>query len=559
MNKQWHLLPSTLALSMMLSACGSDSDSSAITPDPKPPLRESEIFWPHPNLEVVGKPKDTALNGKVGIKIGDGDAFVLDLKDANLPSTRPEIFANGQHSMFDLLRYLDQLGLVELEWDGTINSDDTVDFTVNGQSDWFFKFNHNSYKLENMDSKQMGLFEKVEYGYDRIDQALLKNGSIVQFLHTPTFTPELAKVRAAERARGSYQQGDTVVVPKVYIHTKMYALNFNPDLTTPDYTFSNVEVTPHNLRLDLYQPDTVTMADVWATIATDDRYSQQLPEDQRKVQMVYWPKLKIGEHKDDLSEVESYAVTQIVGKHEDTLAAWAHFTGEEAHRGDFGNGGGEKCLSASNPDGISEEFCGFFGGQLVHIMSDNRVLRNAPEEMHLFWYDLWNTLDSEESFDDEGNRIKKKWSAKEDHYQYYSDPTNPLPEGFTVPDIDKAIAPLTETHFGWGIADCGQCHSVEQIHMKNDAGERFDMVRPHECAECHASNGAPQGHDMVGRCFWCHQDVPKHRDMSSNGDYLSTKSEVFTDPYSCTTCHKNPQDGITDRAITQDVEMRFGR
>ncbi|WP_028111188.1 cytochrome c3 family protein [Ferrimonas kyonanensis] len=547
----WRAL--ALILPLALTGCGSDNDGSASTPEvPQPPESSSPILRPHKNIELVGVPKHTELDGKIGVQIGSEQPWLLDLSRITLPTTRPDIFAEGQHSAFDVLRYLADEGMIDLDWDGGITAQDTVNFTVNGQPDWWFKFNHNSYTIESMlEQYQAGALE-VEYTYDRIDQFLVKNGTILQFLHTPDFSRELTKVRDSEMSRTDFAETGKVVVPKVYIHLKMRALpegGGTPYLGQPDYTFDNVEVQPFDLRPDLWQPGTVTMADVFATIAATPEYNNTFAPDERKLQMVYWPTLRIGPDRDHWAEVESYAVTQIAGKHEDTLAAWSLFAGESMSRSDFFNGGGSKC--GSGP-GQSPEFCAFFGGHLIHVMPDNRVLRHATEEIHLFWYDLWVTLDPEQG----ETRSKKKWPAKPEHYQFYMDPTNPIPDGIKdLKDINNALAPLTNSHFGWGVADCSQCHSVEGIHAKNDAGERFERVRAYECAECHGSNGAPKGHEMNGRCFWCHQSVIGHRDMADNGDGLSHTADRFPDPYSCVTCHRNDWDGITDPAITLDMEF----
>lgn len=582
-----------LCSTLLLAACGGD-DNTATEPVPvsvsEVSKTESTIIRDYPNLELVGTPDTPALDRNIAIKIGDNEAFILDMRNVKLPQTRPDVFVEGHHSMFDLFRYLDEQGLLDLQWDGKINKYDSVDFTVNNEEDWYFTVQSSAGKLIDKNSKQflqyypvedvdgdgdidgddagieispdinLSLRQGPEVQYSRIDRHILRNDDVIHIRQIPHMTEIMDSILKEEWESSAGQ--DVVTVKNVYIYKAAHAtasvdgaVNFADgprfhaylDYTNPDIHLTNIEVKAFNLRPEVYQPGVISYTDVLATIATDPRYYEEFSEDERKIQLTAWNTFNDGEGETGYASVNSYALTQIGGKHEDTGAGWTLVGGSSNHLRDFEFLGGELCprMHPENPLG-SEIFCQQFGGNFTHRPLDYRLIPQGTDDIHLMWYDLWY-----KRYDLE-NRPPKP--AKKDHY-LYNNPAIPMSEEFYVPDIDLATQPLTETHFGWKLPDCGTCHSVEEIHSKNDSGERFDFVAPHKCAACHGSNGAPKGHDMTGRCFRCHHDVPKHADNGINHDHIDAKSKTFPDPFSCVTCHKNPNE-VTDPSVTHDVFMK---
>lgn len=79
---------------------------------------------------------------------------------------------------------------------------------------------------------------------------------------------------------------------------------------------------------------------------------------------------------------------------------------------------------------------------------------------------------------------------------------------------DVTAPQLDAQHPGWTHEDCLDCHTYDAHN---------DGKLPHECAECHGTNGAPHGHGGSTPCTDCHSG---HSPAAS-----------FPDPESCQTCH----------------------
>lgn len=247
------------------------------------------------------------------------------LNDVNIPfepadvqRMRPDIFRPGSFSMFDVLVHLDSLGEVELEYHFNESINTHVIDSLNGEPNWWYNVRYSG-----------GWFESNVY---RMDHYLWKPGTRLEFRKTNDF--RLARiyetyVAEVERTRNST---GTFILPSITI-----------DGLTIDLTFTNVSVTPHNLRNDTLQPGVLTAIDVIMSLGDLGliNYTLQWYDDigQARVVKNYW--------------VESINEDATVG-----TCGFVYDTG-------------------------SMEYYGF-GGNHIHLPADVRVL-NSPEYMRWFW------------------------------------------------------------------------------------------------------------------------------------------------------------------------------
>jgi hypothetical protein len=330
--------------------------------------------------------------------------------------------------------------------------------------------------------KAMGIpvFEAM---YNRIDEFLVKSDMHIRFEPvSDAMKLRRQEMQAAEVSRLN-ANGGKVFLPEL--------LTDFGDGWGSQVLATNIEVKPHNLRPDIFQKDVITMAD--ALMSAYDSHGID-------IQFSFWPTVSTK------ARVGSYAVSQIEGQHAEGLYGWVLTSGEKQASADFfwgpewpnyvevmkGMGPFKnKCAMLRDTDGnlspttaqeCIDHWFTIFGGKNVHLMTDVAVMVSGKEYISFNWksnmYDLWE--------------VTQKNPADDAKYPVY--------------DIKVAVAPLTSTHFGYQIADCGLCHSMDNIHLNGDSPVLPDNTEPYFCASCHGNNGAPIGHGETGRCFWCHSN-----------------------------------------------------
>ncbi|MBW3140554.1 hypothetical protein KUV56_13720 [Ferrimonas balearica] len=626
--------------SFLLSGCGDDqADSIPIDPPAsKPPFLTVDVT---PNAKFEGE--ISVYLGRYDDKLKDwlqsdaatdltGDGFV-DERDAHLAgirnpkemtikvdakemtrvlasnpdglgnhSARSDIFVEGHFSVFDLLRYLvhtrpdlrfDQVISPEesgrdthefvISWDrngdGVFDAADDNLYDNSESADWYARIKSNGGDEKKLNGSLDGKGPQGEGHYERLDQLWLQPGMAVRF---QPFSPEMTERRkwVQDREMARLEQfGGKVVVPQLMINKG----------TGAPIVITNLEVKPHNMRPDIFQPGVITKMDVFLS-------ARDLGWD---VKFNYWPILSTG------AKVEHFALFSFDGLDSTVGRGWSTVYGEMATNGDFaayqGHGDvvvnpGTTCEFSKPEKGgmdlvVDPEHCRLdwqskFGGNVLHLMSDTWVM-NQPVEMvmagYMSHYGLWGMEEFNGMFPAE-----RDFSEANDGSDIVSLQT------FALPEADDGAPVLTEQHFGWKIADCTECHNEQKQPLGHgghswpiNSSDGFAQTQPYYCATCHGNNGAPQGHNETARCFWCHAGethMPKHHGEASTkrlyqqdelvsndkiynnypadvnalprdkfGNYepyeaiWSSKnsdwdmSMVFPDPYSCMTCHPNSQ------------------
>ncbi|WP_246028440.1 hypothetical protein [Shewanella atlantica] len=517
-------------------------------------------------------------------------------------SARGDIFVDGHYGIFDALRYLaftrSDLKLENIKepietgrdtfefsvsWDsngdGTFDEQDN-DIYANFQSpDWHSRIKFDGGELTTLNGTLDGLGPQGEAHYERLDQMLIQPGMTIRF---QPFSPEMTQrrrwVQDREMAR-LQESGGKVVLPQLIV---MKSMNTQP------LVLQNLEITAHDMRPDIFQPGVITKMDIFLSAADSGL----------DVAFNYWPSLSTG------ATVEHFGLFRVDGLASEVARGWTTGWGEMVADNDFNPL--SKCDFSSPAGGsqdlvVDPEHCRLdwqssFGGTKMHIMSDVWVI-NQPEEYALALYGDHYQLFGMEEYSGKAT-TERDFSPQEDGSDIMTLQVFDLPDD-SGSASDKAI--LKPEHFGWGIADCTECHNAEKAPLGHggyswpiNSSDGFSETQPYYCATCHGNNGAPQGHGETARCFWCHagdSNTPKHHGEASTrklyqGDEIKSNdkiynssqggvpdpndpndlsvlprdkdgnyseyqeiwssvnsdwdmSRVFPDPYSCMTCHPN--------------------
>ncbi|MHA2142082.1 MAG: hypothetical protein ACXADC_07985 [Candidatus Thorarchaeota archaeon] len=243
--------------------------------DPQPPSDVSLILDSNPLDGVI----DTY------VKIGDID---YGFNSQEVETIRPEIFVSGAFSVFDILVHLDTKELIEMEYHfNTSMQTHTID-SLNGKDNWWFDIAYSG-----------GWAEGNAF---RMDLYPWKEGSIVRFIRMPpifftkVFPGFLNEVERLEANEGE------IILPEVNILGR-----------TVSESFTNVSVTPHNLRTDIFQNGTITAIDVILSLADQGLLTYEL---------TWYDSIGTADI------VRSYWVTKINNDEQVGTCGWGYETGE---------------------------------------------------------------------------------------------------------------------------------------------------------------------------------------------------------------------------------------
>ncbi|USD37312.1 hypothetical protein [Ferrimonas sp. SCSIO 43195] len=576
-------MPAAIALLSLLalSGCGSDSDSSS---DPQRPIADTDKV--HESLEVAVTPK-SELEGTINVYLGHWypcsdlhpemctqDADLNDLPaigvhgDENDPnrltygrgnsngtynkehnrltarpaagaddysmkisaaelkrfaaeSVRSDLFIPGHYSALDVVLYVssirDDFEVTLGEFNEEMNTYEfTTSFDANNDGDYDdegdYKDSKNWYAsmlYSGGDAKKSNGQPTLEPFYDRMDELWVKEGMHIRFQpESSIMTARRQQTLRAEVAR-FHAAGDKVVLPELRV-------DFG-DGRGPQVVAQNVEVKPHNLRPDVFQKGVITVLDV--ALTAHDEYGV-------KFGVTFWPTIATN------ADVGSYAVTAIDEQRAHGFYGWTLYRGEDFTSNDFfyhpnkewpvakdvqtDAEFGRVCEFLRDDDGnlnqaaaqeCIDNWFNLFGGKNTHRMADT-VPMVMPQQYVMFeWF----------------ANMENAWEMAHRNYG---------PDGqFPIYDIERAVAPLDENHFGWKVADCAQCHSLDNIHLNGDSPTLPEQSEPYYCASCHGSNGAPVGHGEEARCFWCHSEdklMPNHGEASQKMYFDDTECSGVT-------------------------------
>ncbi|WP_153914583.1 hypothetical protein [Shewanella sp. TC10] len=589
----------TMLAALMATGCGSDNDTETVTPTPDPEVVEPEtgtgvfehvwgpdIKWQLENpfyayLDVVTRDDMLKQFQKTGTPENGFKVDPADLRERKLASLAAgdgkyienEAYKDHQITFADVLLYLNDTVdgfTVDHEFNEELNAYQwkvTYDYGTADKSDdvtldpnWY-----GSYMIDFAEFRREKFYDaQGEALYLRLEDVLVENNSGVlfkQFSPAMTERREQIQLDQAERriasleAERKFYSEDTPVirVPSVML---IPIEEFGVAGGTPIF-LTDVEARSHNLRPDIYKQDqAITMADVLLSIN-----EQELAQ----VGFSFWGTLESG------VELNHFVINEINGKRKGGAHGYVINTGVTWAMDDFN----AKYLvpGLAVHSATPGTYCDRLGGVNYLDPSDNSTdypdgkLDTAPNaEYNELSCDPETTAVEDWFIDQEFHLFSDVWLMNNPGdsltvvnfhmYGYYPEPQSKRVAGdglWPVYDARNAKYPLDEDHFGWGIANCGNCHSLQGIHSEGDIApdlgvnpklvDIYDtgkvqsypvedpselVIAPYQCAECHGGNGAPAGHGEFARCYWCHAEDFVPENHGSVSKYV-TRADVYGD------------------------------
>ena len=249
------------------------------------------------------------------IRIG-GEDYYFDPMAVN--TTRPDIFQHGQFSMFDILVYLDQQQEIRLDYHFAESMNSHIIDAINGETGWWYITYYSGGWPEN------NVFRPDHYPWKPGTQLIFHKENYSEI--SAIYSVWQQEVQRKESNNGR------IIIPEVRIRGKSFIKEFK-----------DVEVTPHNLRNDVFQEDVITAIDVILSLADQGKITYQLQ----------WY-----DYIGSASIVRSYWVDAIDEDVSIGTCGFVYEAGSKNYR-----------LGAGNH---------------IHLPSDTRVL-NSPEYVEFFW------------------------------------------------------------------------------------------------------------------------------------------------------------------------------
>jgi hypothetical protein len=285
-----------------------------IPPSEKPNETESPIEPESPqDTQTQHLNNQTNILETEKVTIGSEEYF-FNFKIVN--TTRPDLFQPGQFSMFDILVHLDEQNKIELEYhfDNSLNAH-IID-SINGEPNWWYETYYSGGWLET------NVFRPDHYPW--------KQKTTLKFFQVSDQRLEDIYLLWQEEIQRKNSNNGSIIIPEVIIQGE-----------TPTKKFTNVKVTPHNLRNDSFQENVITAIDVILSLGDEGKIEYELQ----------WYD-SIG----TAQVVRSYWVNAIDNDRAHDRCGFVYVAGDmQARRGNH-----------------------------IHLPSDSRIL-NSPEYVLFFW------------------------------------------------------------------------------------------------------------------------------------------------------------------------------
>lgn len=519
-----------------------------------------------------------------------------------------EMFNDNQITFADALMYLSQTREdfhVEYQWDDSLktylwevsydkNNDGDYDDEGDSKADknWYATYMIDFGKFR----RELYYEPSGEALYLRLETVLVQPNS---GLHFRSFSPMMtqrrqsihkiqADLKAASTPKYYSENTEVIVVPTVSI-TPIETIGV---MGGEELIFHNVEARSHNLRPDVFKKDkAITMADVLLSMR-----EQGLID----VGYSFWGTLESGVDVQHflLNEINGVRGSGVHGYGQNTGVSWSmsdfaskYIVSQQVELNSTAIGASSSTkptycdhvgqsnpfdatdTSLDHPDGIIDaegiaalhedcdpaltDITDWYADQEAHMFSDTWVMNYPGDLLAVFNFTMYDFYPEEES---------KRWVG-DDKWPVY--------------DINNATAPLDDSHFGWGIADCGNCHSLDGIHSDGDIADSLGVnptpiniydegvqsypvtdkselvIAPFQCAQCHGSNGAPKGHGETGRCFWCHSEDFQPTAHGTVNTYINRMYEGGNTPDIPNRTYRVIDVDSTDTAAVADLEAEL--
>jgi hypothetical protein len=190
--------------------------------------------------------KGARPSGTGSIEIRDIGRFSFNA--AEVRTLRPDIFADGHFSLFDVLAHVHESGDIDLQYHYDGGMATHVIDSLNGMPYWWYQAHYSS-----------GWFETSVF---RMDTYPWKNGTVLRV--EPVSEEYHARIDRSfgDEVRRLAANGGQVVIPEVVVQ--------DPNGTR---TFRDVVVTPHGVREDVLQDGVVTALDILLSLGEQGQLS----------------------------------------------------------------------------------------------------------------------------------------------------------------------------------------------------------------------------------------------------------------------------------------------
>ncbi|MEW5804221.1 MAG: hypothetical protein AB1847_19165 [bacterium] len=211
---------------------------------------------PAPRYDIQGTPKDTQLVGKVSIDIEGILSTDVDFSQKiTVPAHRPDLFARGHFSVFDLLVYLDMNSdKFSMSYHFDPNMDTYLIDSINGSGNWFYRMNYDIAGSSEPNYKEQN---------HRMDYCLVKDKMFIQVRQYSEEELHMRHIIWKTEVSRRKANGGKVIIPDVVIWPKNEA----------PLRFRNILVTSHDLRKDVFAKGVLTAADIILSLADQEEFS----------------------------------------------------------------------------------------------------------------------------------------------------------------------------------------------------------------------------------------------------------------------------------------------
>ncbi len=169
------------------------------------------------------------------------DGRIYDYNPTEVKTARPDLFQNGSFSVFDILRYLDSKGEIDLTYHLNTSMDTHVIDSLNGKTNWWYNIYYSGGSLE----------KNVE----RIDHYPWKPGTFIIMYQESSSYVQNAYSTFREEVDRFFFNNNSIIIPMVTVSGHSFS-----------EVFYNVTVLPFNLRNETFQHDVITAIDVILTL-----------------------------------------------------------------------------------------------------------------------------------------------------------------------------------------------------------------------------------------------------------------------------------------------------
>lgn len=246
-----------LTLSYMTVACGSNEQITGNGQIMNGENENDENSQEDPNSisddagnSIMGEVSQTVPELEGHIMIGNVGDFQFD--PGKVKTLRNDIFNEGFFSIFDILAYLDDEGLIDMEYHFDESMNTYVIDSLNGMQNWW----HIAYYDGGWPERNV--FRMDHYPYkDRMYISVSETNE--------ELLDEFYKIFREEVERKETNNGK-IIIPEVRIQAP----------GSGSLLFENVEVKAHNLRNDIFKEDVITAIDVIMTLGDEEEIIYKL-------------------------------------------------------------------------------------------------------------------------------------------------------------------------------------------------------------------------------------------------------------------------------------------